>query len=276
MMSYFKKFTDFVAGVAAFVASLFLIRKYMGFEPLNTEEDAPGKLEQFFKTNEDYDMLVSLVFLLALSVLVGVVFRKFPHVCFAFSILPALHIAYAFEKDILFEQEALYVVAAALHLIGNLADCALRDREDGRHRLWIAAKLSALCAAVVCLFTTKYAERVSTTPIEEVKRWESDIFYTMNEADMAIITQLGWMLLGLFLIGLLLYNVYFIDAILSAIPLIYSVHAFFSGNLQMTPKTFMVLSAICFTAHVMTAVLENNLSYREQKRLREAEQLLKE
>lgn len=268
-MSYFKKFTDFCAGIAAFVASLFLLRKYMAFSPVTNEEVTDSKLTQFFKANADYDMLVSLVILLALSVAVGIVFRRLPYLCFAFSLLPVIMIAYMFENNCLFEQPALYAVCAALHFTGNLVDCAMRDRDDGRHRLWIATKLSALCASSFCLFVTKYADKVPADSSEEIPLWKRDIFFNMTPADMQIITKLGWMLLALFIIGLLLYNVYFIDAILSLVPLIYSVHALYSGSLTLAPKTFTVLCAICFIAHVMTMVLENNLSYREQNRLRQ-------
>jgi len=33
-ISLFKKFTDFCAGIAAFVGGLFLLQKYMVFQPL--------------------------------------------------------------------------------------------------------------------------------------------------------------------------------------------------------------------------------------------------
>lgn len=268
-MSYFKKFTDFCAGAAAFAASLFLIRKYMSYIPSNTEEDAPSKLAQFFDEFQSYSMLVSLILVLALSVAVGIIFRRLPYVCFAVSVLPALHIAYMFEKDILYEQEALYVICAALHVIGNLAECALRDRADGRHRLSFAAKLSSALGALICLFTVKLIDKKPAERPEELEMWKEDIFYNMKELDMEIITALGWMLFVLFLISLLLYNVYFIDAILSIIPIVYAVHAYFSGNLQLAPKTFMILAAICFAAHIMLMVLENNLSYKEQKKIKE-------
>ena len=68
-MSYFKKFTDFCAGVAAFVASLLLIRDYMDFSP--DKENPAKKLTQFLEDSatNDYKMLIFIVLLLVLSVL---------------------------------------------------------------------------------------------------------------------------------------------------------------------------------------------------------------
>ena len=132
-MSYFKKFTDFCAGVAAFVASLLLIRDYMDFSP--DKENPAKKLTQFLEDSatNDYKMLIFIVLLLVLSVLLGILFRKLPYVCLAFSIIPAVYICVAFQTTIsasttvLYEQEPLFLVVAALHVIGNLAECIAQE-----------------------------------------------------------------------------------------------------------------------------------------------------
>ena len=110
-MSYFKKFTDFCAGIAAFVAALFLLRHYMEFVPPNTEEDAPSKFSQFLtdSATADYKMIISLVLLLTLSVIISIVFRKLPYVAFTFSIIPAAYVGFMFETNILYEQELLLI-----------------------------------------------------------------------------------------------------------------------------------------------------------------------
>ncbi|MBR2849457.1 MAG: hypothetical protein IKB84_00305 [Clostridia bacterium] len=120
-MSFFKKFTDLCAGIAAFFAGIFFIRKYMAFVPeeppepsksmasdtLESVTDAiekvteklPSKLEQFLEPTEkeDYSMLIPLIFLLLLSALLGRVFKRLPYVCFGISLLPAMMIAYMYE-----------------------------------------------------------------------------------------------------------------------------------------------------------------------------------
>ena len=48
----------------------------------------------------------------------------------------------------------LFLVVAALHVIGNLAECIFRDKEDGGHRLFIASKISLVMGALVCFYMT--------------------------------------------------------------------------------------------------------------------------
>ena len=91
-----------------------------------------------------------MILLLLLSVILGIIFRKLPHVCLGISILPALYIAFMFEKELLCEQEALFLAAAFLHILGNITECILRDKEDGRHRLFIASKIPSAIGALLC------------------------------------------------------------------------------------------------------------------------------
>ena len=74
-MSYFKKFTDFLGGIACFIASVFLISRYMEFTPLKPEEleegvEVKSKLCQFLlgESDKDYRQYLILVFLLVFSI----------------------------------------------------------------------------------------------------------------------------------------------------------------------------------------------------------------
>ena len=255
-MSYFKKFTDFCAGIAAFAVALFFIRKYMAFTPTAEELEKKSKLKVFIEVNTDYSMLATLAALLVISVIVGAVFRRLPYVCFAASMLPLLTAVCSFGKDL-------------LHVLGNLVDGIFRDREDGRHRLWIATRIASLGGAALCLWVTKLRDKAPAELPKDIELWKEDIF-SATSLDIEIMTTLGWMLHGDFVIGTLLYNVYFIDAIISAVPLVYSIHAYYSGNLSVFPLVFMAVAATCFIGNLLLTVFENNLSYKEQKLLREA------
>ena len=280
-MSYFKKFTDFCAGVAAFVAALLLIRHYMDFYPPDTEEGAPGKLAQFIEDagSTDYKMLFFLVVLLLLSVLIGILFRKLPYVCLAFSILPAIYICVAFETSVaseisvLYEQEPLFLIVAALHIIGNLAECIFRDNEDGGHRLFIASKISFVMGALACFYmTVRLGEDIPLTT-EGLSAFEEQMVSFKREvalgtvagADASIIAILGWMLLIFAALGILLYNVYFIDAILSLVALGYVIVNLSLGKLTFYPLLFLFIAAIAATSNILLAIFENNLSKKEQR-----------
>ena len=302
-MTLFKKFTDFCAGIAAFVGGLFLLQKYMVFTPLEDEEYrswlyydlkysnesisestletigdvvAPSKIDQFFNpkliNDFDYRPLCILVITLIMSVLIGRIFKKLPYVCFLVSLIPALEIAYIFSKELLYTQIGLFIILGALHVAGNLVECVIRDKEDGRHRLWVCAKISALFPAVFCLFCTKIAEKIPTEGIhDKIPIYKELAFKLTKPENMEIVTKIGWMFFIIFIISVLLYNVYFIDAILSVIPLVYTIHLLYSENLKFNPVLFTLLAAVCFMTHILLCVFENNLSHKEQLRLKETE-----
>ncbi len=281
-MTYFKKFTDFCAGVAAFVASLYLIRKYMAFVPKTEEEyiaefpdmapeEIPGKLKQFFEQNnpEAFKPILALVVLLILSIAVGRLFKRIPALCFAVSLLPALHIIYMFNAKS--EQASMYLVLGSLHVIGNIVEAIIRDREDGRHRLFLLANTASLFSCGFCFIFVKALQK--PVPEADVLKEENplmqDIFKNQTPLNIEIVKTLAIMFGVLLLVSVILYNVYFIDAIISVVPLGYSIHALYSGNLSVGASLAFLLSAVCFVAHIALLVFENNLSRREQEKLKQ-------
>jgi hypothetical protein len=297
-MSLFKKLTDFCAGIAAFVGSLFLLQKYMLFEPLDAQEyiewlsyeikysdgklspsmldgitEAPSKLSQFFTpklANEyDYRLLAILIVTLAISILVGLIFKKLPYVSFFFSLIPAVEITYLFTKERLYTQIGLFLIAGALHVAGSIFECIIRDKEDGRHRLWVCAKISLLFPAAFCLLCTKLTDVISIEGIDDKLPIFKDLAFKMtNPNNMDIVTKIGWMYIIIFAVAMVFYNVYFIDTILTAIPLIYTIHMLYSENLSFNPALFTVLAAICFMTHIALCTCESNLSRKEQMELK--------
>ena len=292
-MSLFKKFTDFCAGIAAFVGGLFLLQKYMAFKPLDLERyknyltnqskfdnmdisieeitEAPSKLRQFFDPdiiNLDYRVMLILVLTLIISVLVGIIFRRLPYVCFFFSLFPTVITVYMFGKSLPVTQIGLFFAAAALHVAGNVVEAIVRDREDGRHRLFVTAKISMLFPAALCLFFTQIVKKVEAIPDEAINEKLPifrDIKIELAEpANIEILKKLGWGFIIIFVICLLLYNVYFVDVTLSAIPLVYSIYVFYASKLTFLPFVFFTLALICFLTNLALCVFENNLSHKEQ------------
>ncbi len=293
-MSYFKKFTDFGAGVAAFVASLFFLRKYMEFVPeepptlsellpeatdeagetleaiteavTEVTEKFPSKLEQFLEPTEaaDYSMLIPLIILLLLSAILGRVFKKLPELCFGISILPALMIAYMYETETLYEQQALFLIVGALHVLGNIVDCLLQDREDGRHRTSIAAKISSALGAFACFFVLWKGAQTPPADADKINHLEHRIFFDMTGSDVGLLTQLGWMFVILFAVSIILYNVYFIDAIVAIVPFCFVVYQLSAEYLTIAPTVFFTLAFFCLLCHLALVIFENNLSRKEQ------------
>jgi hypothetical protein len=235
--------------------------------------EAPSKLSQFFTpklANEyDYRLLAILIVTLAISILVGLIFKKLPYVSFFFSLIPAVEITYLFTKERLYTQIGLFLIAGALHVAGSIFECIIRDKEDGRHRLWVCAKISLLFPAAFCLLCTKLTDIISIEGIDDKLPIFKDIAFKMtNPNNMEIVTKIGWMYVIIFAVAMVFYNVYFIDTILTAIPLIYTIHMLYSENLSFNPALFTVLAAICFMTHIALCTCESNLSRKEQMELK--------
>lgn len=292
-MSLFKKFTDFCAGIAAFVAGLFLLQKYMVFTPLTDAEyirwmadeikygketasatetlTAPSKISQFFTPeiiNEyDYRLLFILIITLVVSILIGLIFKRLPYVCFFFSILPAIEITYLFTQQRLYTQIGLFLICGLLHVAGNVVECILRDKEDGRHRLWVSSRIAMLFPVAFCLLCTKIADKI---PVEEINKkipiFKELAFKMTKPENMEIVTKIGWIYFMIFIVTTLLYNVYFVDAILTVIPLGYTVYLLYSEILTFNPALFVLLALICFATQLSLCICENNLSRKEQLR----------
>ena len=293
-MTIFKKFTDFCAGIAAFAGGLFLLRKYMTFKPLTLDEylewlkyeikysgegnleditEAPSKLRQFFTPDLvngfDYRILLIIVIALVFSVLIGVIFKRLPYVCFFASLIPMVIITHGFTEKLIFAQIGLFFAASALHSAGNIVECIIRDREDGKHRLWVCAKISMLFPAALCLFCTKIAEHIPIEGIDKKLGIFSDLAFKMIKPEnMQTITRIGWAYFIIFVISTLLYNVYFIDATLTIVPLGYLIYMLYGEFLTFQPAVFTVLALVCLMTNIALCVCENNLSRKEQLNLK--------
>ncbi len=302
-MSYFKKFTDFCLGVVIFVASLFLLRQYMTFKPKTAEQYfvgmggnavetgvVPGKVEQFLE--KDHRMLIWLVVLMLFSLIVSILFKKLPYISFAVSIIPAVEVAYLFQKDMLFEQELLFIAGTAIHVIGNLVDALLQDREDGRHRLWLSSLLGSLVSSAVCFipllshFITpnlsdieSFISDLTKLPIEKVEKFEKFIFTPLQDIyisgivpeEAAFLLVLGGIFGVTFVICLLTKNIYFINSLLSFIPLGAVIHLVYTKKLTAVAFALMVLSVVSVVTNILLMVFENNLSREEQQALTKKE-----
>jgi hypothetical protein len=201
-----------------------------------------------------------------LSALLGRVFKRLPYVCFGISLLPAMMIAYMYEAGTLYEQIGLFLILGTLHVVGNLVECIIRDREDGRHRASIAAKISTAAPALFCFFVMWKGAQTPPADAEKINHFENRIFSGMTEADVEIMTRLGIMLLIILAVTLILHNVYFIDAILSVIPFGYVVYQVAGEFLTFSPTVIFALTLFCLLAHILLCFCENNLSRKEQMR----------
>jgi len=111
-------------------------------------------------------------------------------------------------------------------------------------------------------------EKPKPEKLDGLNTFQKLLFFHNGEFNVGIISTLGWMMLTFAVIGILLYNVYFIDAILSLVSLGYVIIKMTFEKLTFLPFFFLALVAIAATSNILLAVFENNLSKREQRRSR--------
>ena len=287
-MSLFKKFTDFCAGVAAFIGGLFIIQKYMAFKPKTDEEyiqwitknpdyskeyvstitHAPGKFSQFttpaLTKNADYRPLILLVLLFIVAIIISRVLKKYPYVCFGASLLPAILVAYLTFQKTLHTQPGLFLTLSLLFVLGNLVECMIQDKADGGHRLWIASRISMAVPAFACLCFGLIPMIISKDDVNRDLIAFPELLFGVTSPVLEMLIVAGIMFTTLLLITSLLYNVYFVDAILSAVPLGYIIFVLYGEKFTAFTAMLLTSAAICFATCLLLCIGENNLSRKEQ------------
>ena len=179
MTGYFKRFGDFCAGFAIFAALLFLFREYMIFRP--TQEDAEGmreKLSLFFsdQVGREYQLYLVLIALLLFSIIFSLLFKKFPYIGFAVSLLPLTDTVLLLVSDRLYERPMLYLVLALLHTASGLFACIDADRQDRGHRAALGADLCALFLSGFCLMLLLRAPSIPQKLWSECTLFEKQMY----------------------------------------------------------------------------------------------------
>ena len=221
-MSNFKKFTEFCAGIAAFTALMYVFRQFMAFDPEDVESKKE-KLKLFFapEMNKDYRSHVLLAVLFIAAILCALILKRLPYVSFVFSAMPLFFAVYLFNGNKIYERPMLYIVLAALQVVGNIYECMLLDRSDGKHRAFILANFATALAAGFCLLV-KWRERALglITP-DKLHPFDKTISFYARDYDMSLFYIVAAMCAIAIIVSLILRGVYFVDLALSLVPLVY-------------------------------------------------------
>lgn len=261
-MSYFKRFTDFCGGFIAFAAVLHLIGEYMTFK-LPEEDIASGKLRTFLDAEraENYRGYVIMVALFALSVLVSVIFERLPYVTLAISLLPLYQTVDLFSNGKFERFSILYLLLAVLHTAGSIIHALVLDKSDGKRRGFICAGMLGVMMSAGGVWVWRKAGELlvyeDPFTVEGLSRTELQIATAAKDGVHALVLNVAVMIAASVVLSLILRDIYFIDAILSAVPLFYAVNkALLHGQLVLFEEFILILCALYFVTRVAIVAFE--------------------
>ena len=279
-MSYLKKFTDVLGGIVAFIAAVFLVGKYMAFNPDDIEEllEESSKLKLFLSAEHgnDYRGYVLLIAFIVLSIAAGRLFKKLPVLSFCFCALPLLQVMNMIYTEQIYEYEGLFVILCALHFIGGIYELIYFDRADGKKRTFIAASLFGVLSSAACFaalkvnsFSKVFFERFLDSDLsEEEMAFEKKLqligIETLREPPVEeekIITFVMIFVALSVVVALILRGVYFVDVILAAVPFVYVIYSWFGNKLIGAPM--LVVVPVCMYFFIRVALFITGVGISE-------------
>ena len=263
-MSYFKKFCDLIGGIGAFFATVFVMGKYMSFDPKDLEE-GQSKLKFFFSNDNSSEYRQYLVFigLIVLAIAVGQICKKLPWVSLAVSVLPMCQAMSMLYCTLFYNNAFFYVAICAIMIVGNLYEVMLLDKERGKSRTALAARIIALLGAALAGISIKLSSLAAY--INELSLGEEGLAEehyelignvkpfgvmllkdTVAEKEIKALIFFAAAFVVCVLVGLLVRKAYFIEAILSFVPFAFSVSALHAEKLTTAPMLVIVPAAVYF------------------------------
>lgn len=264
-MSYFKKFTDFCAGFAAFSGILFVFRRFMAYTPAE-DISKKEKLKAFLGNDmpRDYRIWLALIALFTLALIVSLAFRRLPWVAFAASILPLPCAVMMFQDGKLYEYPMLYIAMGILFPLGNLAEALRLDRLDGKRRGVLCPAISALASGALCLAIRLREKAVFAMPEGEAKKpFDLEIFFFSENSDMKVYRNIAILCALLFLADLIFRNSPWVPALFSTVPFLYGLVKWNGKAIQVHGDLLLTYLSVCLVAHLIVTFSETCLRKKD-------------
>jgi len=234
----------------------------MTFKLPDAETDA-GKLKTFLSVDrpENYRGYVIMVALFVLSVLVGRIFERLPYVTLAVSLLPLYQTVNLFSTGKIEKFPILYLLFAILHTVGSVSHALVLDREDGKRRGFISANLLGAMMFAGGIWAWRRAEELldyeDVFTVEGISKVELNLASAAVDGAHKFLWNIAVIVLVCVVISLILRDIYFIDAILAAVPLVYAVHkVLIAEKLVIFEELTLILCALYFVTRVALVVFE--------------------
>ena len=252
-MRYFKKFTDFCSGFACFTALIYLFRQYMVFDFGEEGIGLVEKLKLFLSRERglEYYLMAILAITLICSVLSGIILKRFPQLAILFALPPLTLSIYMLSDKYIKEYPMMYPLLSAIAVIGCVFECVRMDSVDGKHRCAWAGNIVCAATAWFCFYVYKRPQSLAMIDESQISGFDREI-YTMSEnMDMKLFFFFGVAFAVLALVGVLLSDVYFIDAILSLPTLVMPIYLWSAGKLAVHPEILVTLAIVAFGVRII-------------------------
>lgn len=261
-MRYFKNFSAFCSGLAAFAGAVFLLLEYSRFDLKNLEEELGifDKLKLYFSKTDRLDnfLMLLLVAFFTLSVLAACALPKIPSVSF-FLTLPPLALSIDMLRSEKIESSPMmYVILAVVAVAGALLSCLWRDRETGGRQGAIANSLASLLTSAFCFYLWYRQRSVAALEVEqslELNFFDFEIYTSLEATDLKILLILAIAYAVISVALLLLGNIYFIGPCLTLPLAVASIYLWSTEKISAHAEVVVTLSVVAFLTSLVCALL---------------------
>ncbi len=273
-MSYFKKFGDFCSGFTCFIILIYLFRTFMKLKPTEEEVGLVGKLKEFLSVESAYDKRLAavLVIMLVLSVAAGMLFKKLPYICAVFSLPPLLLAVDMVKSEYIKDYPVLCLLLLGIAFVACVFECVRLDRADGRRRTCLCGALISGGLAAYLWWLYDKAQRLLAAEALEVEveeiakqtaelgekvdkfaRFNSEILFGAEDMNIKILAVLASVYAVLALVGLLLRDIYFVDAVLVLPPTVALIYFWSAEKITFHEEVMVTFAVAVLAARIIPA-----------------------
>ena len=140
----------------------------------------------------------------------------------------------------------LFVVLATLHMVGCLLECIRRDREDRGRRTALAVDLLGLAAAGFCGYILYLSRDIANVDFTHISIIEKTLYSAVVyfEADLSFFKYIAIALCVAVVLRLILRDLYYVDALLSLVPLGICIYKWNSGSISVFGSALVMLTFV--------------------------------
>ena len=234
----------------------------MSYNP-DSIESKLEKFKHFFSSDytRNFKAYAIMIILLVVSVVIGRVFDRLPFVCLTVSLLPFLWTLFMFASNWLYDRPMLYLMLALVHMAGNIIHAVLLDKADGKRRAFWCVNVTGGVFGALCLAVWRRSEILKSAvftedEISKLSDIDAEIFNGLESESAKLLLIIGSAIIVTVLVSLILRDLYYIDVILCAIPLIYSIKVFFAEELTVFGGLVFAATSIYFVFRVILLLSE--------------------